>query len=76
MVKCGLFVSLVLFLDSSLPQKVLGTGEEISGKKHLEDTVSVASSVHSSPPASPQGSPRKGKTRQFRLVLVLPNNTL
>ncbi|XP_058395949.1 rap guanine nucleotide exchange factor 6 isoform X3 [Diceros bicornis minor] len=46
-------------LSTSLPQKVLGTTEEISGKKHTEDTVSVASSLHSSPPASPQGSPRK-----------------
>uniref|UniRef100_A0A8C2VWH5 Rap guanine nucleotide exchange factor 6 n=1 Tax=Chinchilla lanigera TaxID=34839 RepID=A0A8C2VWH5_CHILA len=46
-------------LNTSLPQKVLGPTEEISGKKHTEDTISVASSVHSSPPASPQGSPRK-----------------
>jgi len=49
-------------LNTNLPQKVLGTTEEISGKKHAEDTISVASSLHSSPPASPQGSPRKGKT--------------
>ncbi|KAL0607750.1 Rap guanine nucleotide exchange factor 6 [Plecturocebus cupreus] len=49
-------------LSTSLPQKVLGTTEEISGKKHTEDTVSVASSLHSSPPASPQGSPHKGYT--------------
>ncbi|XP_012617546.1 rap guanine nucleotide exchange factor 6 isoform X7 [Microcebus murinus] len=47
---------------TSLPQKVLGTTEEISGKKHTEDTISVALSLHSSPPASPQGSPRKGYT--------------
>ncbi|XP_012617553.1 rap guanine nucleotide exchange factor 6 isoform X12 [Microcebus murinus] len=46
-------------LSTSLPQKVLGTTEEISGKKHTEDTISVALSLHSSPPASPQGSPRK-----------------
>uniref|UniRef100_A0A8C7BPF5 Rap guanine nucleotide exchange factor 6 n=1 Tax=Neovison vison TaxID=452646 RepID=A0A8C7BPF5_NEOVI len=46
-------------LNTNLPQKVLGTTEEISGKKHPEDTISVASSLHSSPPASPQGSPRK-----------------
>uniref|UniRef100_F1RKI0 Rap guanine nucleotide exchange factor 6 n=1 Tax=Sus scrofa TaxID=9823 RepID=F1RKI0_PIG len=45
-----------------LPQKVLVTTEEINGKKHTEDTISVASSLHSSPPASPQGSPRKGYT--------------
>ncbi|KAF3821516.1 hypothetical protein GH733_009558 [Mirounga leonina] len=49
-------------LNTNLPQKVLGTTEEISGKKHPEDTISVASSLHSSPPASPQGSPRKGYT--------------
>nr|XP_004666644.1 rap guanine nucleotide exchange factor 6 isoform X4 [Jaculus jaculus] len=49
-------------LNTNLPQKALGPPEEISGKKHTEDTVSVASSLHSSPPASPQGSPRKGYT--------------
>ncbi|XP_035552756.1 rap guanine nucleotide exchange factor 6 isoform X3 [Canis lupus baileyi] len=49
-------------LSTNLPQKVLGTTEEVSGKKHPEDTISVASSLHSSPPASPQGSPRKGYT--------------
>nr|XP_014682798.1 rap guanine nucleotide exchange factor 6 isoform X3 [Equus asinus] len=49
-------------LSTGLPQKVLGTTEEISGKKHTEDTISMASSLHSSPPASPQGSPRKGYT--------------
>ncbi|XP_006166957.1 rap guanine nucleotide exchange factor 6 isoform X3 [Tupaia chinensis] len=49
-------------MSTGLPQKVLGTTEEISGKKHTEDTISVASSLHSSPPASPQGSPRKGYT--------------
>ncbi|XP_047634521.1 rap guanine nucleotide exchange factor 6 isoform X6 [Phacochoerus africanus] len=46
-------------LSTGLPQKVLVTTEEINGKKHTEDTISVASSLHSSPPASPQGSPRK-----------------
>ncbi|XP_051700141.1 rap guanine nucleotide exchange factor 6 isoform X10 [Oryctolagus cuniculus] len=46
-------------LSTSLPQKVLGTTDETSSKKHTEDTLSVASSLHSSPPASPQGSPRK-----------------
>ncbi|XP_063086627.1 rap guanine nucleotide exchange factor 6 isoform X1 [Cavia porcellus] len=49
-------------LSTSLPQKALGPTEEISGKKHTEDAISVASSLHSSPPASPQGSPRKGYT--------------
>ena len=60
-VKWCLFASLILFLGTGLPQKVLVTTEEINGKKHTEDTISVASSLHSSPPASPQGSPRKGK---------------
>lgn len=65
-----------LFLGTSSPQKVLGTAEEVSGKKHSEDTVSMTSSVHSSPPGSPQGSPRKGKmVEQFKLVLTLPNCT-
>ncbi|XP_057629667.1 rap guanine nucleotide exchange factor 6 isoform X2 [Chionomys nivalis] len=49
-------------LSTSLPLKGLGPTEEVSGKKHTEDTVSVASSLHSSPPASPQSSPRKGYT--------------
>ncbi|XP_057347172.1 rap guanine nucleotide exchange factor 6 isoform X2 [Manis pentadactyla] len=49
-------------LSTSISQKVLGTAEEMSVKKHTEDTLSVASSMHSSPPASPQGSPRKGHT--------------
>ncbi|OBS78989.1 hypothetical protein A6R68_18634, partial [Neotoma lepida] len=49
-------------LSTSLPQKGLGPPEEVSSKKHTEDTVSVASSLHSSPPASPQSSPRKGYT--------------
>ncbi|XP_048189968.1 rap guanine nucleotide exchange factor 6 [Perognathus longimembris pacificus] len=49
-------------LSTSLPQKVLGPPEEGSGKRHAEDSVSMASSLHSSPPASPQGSPRKGYT--------------
>lgn len=49
-------------LSTSLPQKVLGTTDETSSKKHSEDTLSVASSLHSSPPASPQGSPRKSYT--------------
>ncbi|XP_068947922.1 rap guanine nucleotide exchange factor 6 isoform X5 [Petaurus breviceps papuanus] len=41
-------------------QKVLGMSEEVSGKKLADDTLSMASSLHCSPPASPQGSPRKG----------------
>lgn len=51
-----------LVLSTSLPQKGVGPTEEVSGKKHTEDTISVASSLHSSPPASPQSSPRKGYT--------------
>lgn len=49
-------------LSASFPQKGVGLTEEVSGKKHTEDTVSVASSLHSSPPASPRSSPRKGYT--------------
>uniref|UniRef100_A0A663MRB8 Rap guanine nucleotide exchange factor 6 n=1 Tax=Athene cunicularia TaxID=194338 RepID=A0A663MRB8_ATHCN len=44
----------------SSPQKSLSLSEEVSSKKQTEDTMSMASSLHSSPPASPQGSPRKG----------------
>ncbi|XP_073913270.1 rap guanine nucleotide exchange factor 6 isoform X2 [Castor canadensis] len=49
-------------LSACLPQKAIGPTEEVSSKKHTEDAISVASSLHSSPPASPQGSPRKGYT--------------
>uniref|UniRef100_A0A8C8SCW6 Rap guanine nucleotide exchange factor 6 n=1 Tax=Pelusios castaneus TaxID=367368 RepID=A0A8C8SCW6_9SAUR len=41
------------------PQKSLSLSEEVSGKKPTEDSISMASSLHSSPPASPQGSPHK-----------------
>ncbi|XP_028906102.1 rap guanine nucleotide exchange factor 6 isoform X4 [Ornithorhynchus anatinus] len=44
---------------STSSQKLQGTSEEVINKKPAEDTISVASSLHSSPPASPQGSPRK-----------------
>ncbi|XP_032625043.1 rap guanine nucleotide exchange factor 6 isoform X10 [Chelonoidis abingdonii] len=44
----------------SSPQKSLSLSEEVSGKKQAEDSISMASSLHSSPPASPQGSPHKG----------------
>ncbi|XP_032625038.1 rap guanine nucleotide exchange factor 6 isoform X4 [Chelonoidis abingdonii] len=43
----------------SSPQKSLSLSEEVSGKKQAEDSISMASSLHSSPPASPQGSPHK-----------------
>ena len=67
---------MILFLGTGLPQKVLGTAEEVSGgKKHTEDTVSVASSLHSSPPVSPQGSPRKGEGKQLELLLT-PDSTV
>ncbi|XP_023955953.1 rap guanine nucleotide exchange factor 6 isoform X12 [Chrysemys picta bellii] len=42
------------------PQKSLSLSEEVSSKKQAEDSISMASSLHSSPPASPQGSPHKG----------------
>ncbi|XP_037762834.1 rap guanine nucleotide exchange factor 6 isoform X6 [Chelonia mydas] len=42
------------------PQKSLSLSEEVSSKKQTEDSISMASSLHSSPPASPQGSPHKG----------------
>ncbi|XP_030428918.1 rap guanine nucleotide exchange factor 6 isoform X9 [Gopherus evgoodei] len=44
----------------SSPQKSLSLSEEVSSKKQAEDSISMASSLHSSPPASPQGSPHKG----------------
>ncbi|KAJ7406805.1 Rap guanine nucleotide exchange factor 6 [Pitangus sulphuratus] len=47
------------------PQKSLSLSEEVSSKKQTDDTMSMASSLHSSPPASPQGSPRKvGSTQR------------
>ncbi|XP_073211714.1 rap guanine nucleotide exchange factor 6 isoform X11 [Lepidochelys kempii] len=42
------------------PQKSLSLSEEVNSKKQTEDSISMASSLHSSPPASPQGSPHKG----------------
>ncbi|XP_062976793.1 rap guanine nucleotide exchange factor 6 isoform X11 [Elgaria multicarinata webbii] len=42
------------------PQKSMSLSEEANSKKQAEDNISMASSLHSSPPASPQGSPRKG----------------
>ncbi|XP_014383360.1 rap guanine nucleotide exchange factor 6 isoform X4 [Alligator sinensis] len=44
--------------NTGSPQKSLSLSEEVS-KKPAEDAVSMASSLHSSPLASPQGSPRK-----------------
>ncbi|XP_030067177.1 rap guanine nucleotide exchange factor 6 [Microcaecilia unicolor] len=41
------------------PQKSLCVAEEGGGKKHAEDTISFVSSLHSSPPASPQNTQRK-----------------
>ncbi|XP_063148392.1 rap guanine nucleotide exchange factor 6 isoform X2 [Candoia aspera] len=46
------------------PQKSLSLSEEPSSKKQAEDDISVASSLHSSPPASPQESPRKVSNSQ------------
>nr|XP_020650128.1 rap guanine nucleotide exchange factor 6-like isoform X6 [Pogona vitticeps] len=45
--------------NASSPQKSVSLLEEANSKKQAEDSISVASSLHSSPPASPQGSPRK-----------------
>nr|XP_014340172.1 PREDICTED: rap guanine nucleotide exchange factor 6 [Latimeria chalumnae] len=48
--------------STSSPQffkKTLAMSEDATGKKQADDTISTASSLHSSPPASPQGSPRK-----------------
>ncbi|NXJ31513.1 RPGF6 factor, partial [Ciconia maguari] len=57
--KKGLTKDHVTFSTGS-PQKSLSLPEEVSSKKQTDDTMSMASSLHSSPPASPQGSPRKG----------------
>ncbi|XP_039557148.1 rap guanine nucleotide exchange factor 6 isoform X7 [Passer montanus] len=57
--KKGLTKDHVTFSTGS-PQKSLSLSEEVSSKKQADDTMSMASSLHSSPPASPQGSPRKG----------------
>ncbi|OXB57305.1 hypothetical protein ASZ78_000523 [Callipepla squamata] len=56
--KKGLTKDHVTFSTGS-PQKSLSLSEEVSSKKQTDDTMSMASSLHSSPPASPQGSPRK-----------------
>ncbi|KAL8211906.1 UNVERIFIED_CONTAM: Rap guanine nucleotide exchange factor 6 [Gekko kuhli] len=46
------------------PQKSMSLSEDVNNKKQ-EDNVSVVSSLHSSLPASPQGSPRKvGNTQR------------
>ncbi|XP_043925821.1 rap guanine nucleotide exchange factor 6-like [Protopterus annectens] len=50
-------------ISTSSPQiikKPVGMTEETSDKKQADDALSTASSVHSSPPASPQGSPCRG----------------
>ncbi|XP_029439426.1 rap guanine nucleotide exchange factor 6-like isoform X1 [Rhinatrema bivittatum] len=46
-------------LSTGSPQKSLCVAEEAGVKKQAEDAVSLVSSLHSSPPASPQGTPRK-----------------
>ncbi|XP_038269732.1 rap guanine nucleotide exchange factor 6 isoform X4 [Dermochelys coriacea] len=56
--KKGLAKDHVTFSTGS-PQKSLSLSEEVSSKKQAEDSISMASSLHSSPPASPQGSPHK-----------------
>ncbi|XP_075397624.1 rap guanine nucleotide exchange factor 6 isoform X2 [Tenrec ecaudatus] len=47
-------------LSTSLPPRIMSASEEMSGRKPADDTVSVASSLHSSPPASPQGPHHRG----------------
>ncbi|KAI1234064.1 hypothetical protein IHE44_0003774 [Lamprotornis superbus] len=56
--KKGLTKDHVTFSTGS-PQKSLSLSEEVSSKKQTDDTMSMVSSLHSSPPASPQSSPRK-----------------
>lgn len=50
--------------DANSPQVVkkppVNSSEEWSVKRPSDDTVSIISSLHSSPTVSPQGSPRKG----------------
>ncbi|XP_078509268.1 rap guanine nucleotide exchange factor 6 isoform X6 [Lissotriton helveticus] len=41
------------------PQKSSLLAEDSSGKRQSEDTISMVSSLHSSPPGSPQNSPHK-----------------
>uniref|UniRef100_M4A1C4 Rap guanine nucleotide exchange factor 6 n=1 Tax=Xiphophorus maculatus TaxID=8083 RepID=M4A1C4_XIPMA len=51
-------------IDSNSPQVVkkpsVNSSDEWSAKRPSDDTVSMVSSLHSSPTVSPQGSPRKG----------------
>ncbi|XP_017947625.1 rap guanine nucleotide exchange factor 6 isoform X5 [Xenopus tropicalis] len=44
---------------SGSSQKISGLTDEVTVKAQLEDSVSLVSSLHSSPAASPQGSPHK-----------------
>ncbi|XP_075457300.1 rap guanine nucleotide exchange factor 6 isoform X3 [Ascaphus truei] len=46
-------------LTSGSPQKSVSIADEVTTKTQAEDTISLVSSLHSSPPASPQGSPHK-----------------
>ncbi|KAM7042561.1 rap guanine nucleotide exchange factor 6 isoform 3-T3 [Acridotheres tristis] len=56
--KKGLTKDHVTFSTGS-PQKSLSLSEEVSSKKQTDDSMSMVSSLHFSPPASPQGSPCK-----------------
>ncbi|XP_053573197.1 rap guanine nucleotide exchange factor 6 [Bombina bombina] len=47
---------------SGSPQKSVSMADDVAIKTQAEDTVSMVSSLHSSPPASPQSSPHKGGT--------------
>lgn len=74
-----------LFPDSSSPLVIkrppssqLSQSEDSpwSGKRSAEDTVSIVSSLHSSPTISPQGSPRKGIHPGYCILHYLPLKTL
>ncbi|KAM9311579.1 rap guanine nucleotide exchange factor 6-like [Gastrophryne carolinensis] len=47
---------------SGSPQKSVSMAEDVTMKSHIDDSLSVMSSSHSSPSASPQGSPCKAVT--------------
>nr|XP_015204990.1 PREDICTED: rap guanine nucleotide exchange factor 6 isoform X4 [Lepisosteus oculatus] len=59
--KKGASKDIVSFSTSSpqVVKKPVSSSEEVNCKRAAEDAGSTASSLHSSPPVSPQGSPRK-----------------
>lgn len=60
----------ITFIGAGSPQKSVGLSEEVNSKKQAEDNISMASSLHSSPPASPQGSPRKGRSGHILVCII------